>query len=130
MFLIHRHGFPQGTKFTYSRIFCDIWPHKKETHRVQLTVRGDTLTFFGPVSTPIIDLITSKLHWKRFISIPGAKYLVVNVNNFYLNKPVVKYEYYKIALILISEDVIDNKTLCVRKSTVFSMLGWRRECMG
>ena len=96
-FFIHRHEVPQDAKVTYCRIVCDIRPQKKETNRVLLTVGGDKLIFYGPVSTPTSDLTTSKLHWYSVISTPGAKYLVVNVKNFYLNNAMAKHEYYNIS---------------------------------
>ena len=64
----------------------------KEMHIVRLTVGGDKRTFDGPVSTPTSDLMTSKLHWNSIISNPDAKYLVVDVKNFYLNNPISKRE--------------------------------------
>ena len=71
-------------------------PQKKEMHRVQLTVVGDKLTFDVSVSTPTSEVTTSKLCWKSVILTPGAKYLVVNFNNFYLDNPISKNDYYKI----------------------------------
>ena len=96
-FFTHWHEVPQGAKVAYIRIVCNICPHKKETHRVRLTGGGDKLTFDGPISTPTSDLTTYKLHWNNMVSSPGAKYLVVNVKNFYLNNAMAKHEYYNIS---------------------------------
>ena len=80
---------------------------------------GEKLTFDGPVSTPTSDLMTSKIHWKSFISTPGAKYLVVNVRNFYLNNLVSKHEYYNIAISLIPKDVINKYNLKDKQTNGF-----------
>ena len=58
---------------------------------VQLTVGGYKMTFDGPVSTPISDLTISKILWKSVISTPGAKYLVVDIKNVYLNNLMLKH---------------------------------------
>ena len=92
-FFIRRHEVPQDAKGTYCLIVWDIRPQKKETHRVQLTVEGEKLTFDGPVYTPTSDLTASKLHWNSVISTPGYKYLVVDVKKIYLNKIMAKHEY-------------------------------------
>ena len=60
---------------------------------MQLNVVGERIKFDGPVSTPIYNLTTSKLHWKSVISTPGSKYLVVDVKNFYLSNIMAKNEY-------------------------------------
>ena len=71
----------------------------------------DRLTFDGPVSTQTSDLTTSKLHWNSVISTPGSRYLVVDVNNFYLNNIITNHEYYKITISLIPQEFIDEYNL-------------------
>ena len=92
-FLIHRHEFPQDSKVAYILILCDIRPQKKETHRVRLTVGGNKLTYYGPVSIPTADLTTDKIHCNSILSTADGKYLIVDVNNFYLNNPTRKKKY-------------------------------------
>ena len=72
-FFIHKNEAPKGSKVTYSQIVCDIRPKKTETHRVQITMRGNKILYEGPVSTPTADLITDKLHWNRVMSTPDGK---------------------------------------------------------
>ena len=89
-FFIYRHKVLQDAKVTYFHIVCKIWPHKKETHLVQLTVGGYKITFYRPVYTPTSNITNSKLHWNGIISTPGSKYLGVDVTNFYLNSIMAK----------------------------------------
>ena len=91
--LIHRNKVPQDRKFACIRTVCNIRPQKKETHRLQLSVRGDKLTYDGPVYTPTADLTTSKLHWNIVLSTSDGKYLIVDVKDFYLNNPTKEREY-------------------------------------
>ena len=95
------HKVPQYAKVTYFCIVSSICPQKKETHRVQLTLVGDKITFYGPVSTPTSDIKTSKIHWNSIILTLLSKYLVVDVKHIYLNNIMAKHEYYKIAISLI-----------------------------
>ena len=95
-FFIHRNKVPQDSRITYCHIVCDIFPQKKETHRVRLTLGGEKIIFDGPLYTPSSDLTNSKLHWNIVIYTPGSKYLVVDVKNFYLNNLMLKQEYFKI----------------------------------
>ena len=106
MFFIYRNKVPQGDEVTYCNIFCDIRPQKKDIRRVKITVKGLNITFYGSVSTPTSNLTTYKLHCNIFLSTPGSKYLVVDVNKFYLNNPISKHGYYKISLSLTPQDTI------------------------
>ena len=113
-FFIHKNEVPKGIKVTYSRIVCDIIPHKNETHRVLLTVGGDKLSYYDPFSNPTADLITAQLHWNSVLSTPYVKYLTVDVKNFYLNNPMNKAENLNIALKILPQDIIDTYDL-IRK---------------
>ena len=86
---------------------------------MQITVGGDKLTFDIPVSTPTSELTTSKQHCNSIILTPVNKYLVFNIKNFYLNNPMFNYEYYKIALSLISQDIIDKYNLMDKQRNGF-----------
>ena len=77
---------------------------------------GDKFTYDGPVSTLTAYLTTSKLRWKSVLSTPDRKYLIVDAKNFYLNNPMMKAEYYKIAIKLIPHEIIDKYDLNNNKS--------------
>ena len=68
----------------------------------------ENITFDRTVSTPTSKLTTFKIHWNIILSIPGSKYLVVDVKKIHLNNPMYKHEYYNIALRLIPPDIIDK----------------------
>ena len=72
---------------------------------------GEKLSYNGPVSTPTAGLTMDKLHWNVVLSTPDGKYLIVDVNNFYLNNPMKKAKYYKIALKIIPQEIIDKYDL-------------------
>ena len=110
-FFIHKHEVPQDSKVTYSQIVCDIRTQKTETHRLQLTVGGNKISYEVPVSTPTVDLTMTKLHWNSVLSTLDSKYLIVDVKNFYLNTPTKKAVYLKIALNKPPQDITNKHDL-------------------
>jgi hypothetical protein len=96
---------------TYGRFVVDIRPNKTETHRVHLTVGGNLIQYPGDVSTRPADLTTSKCLWNSTISTEGAKYLFLDVKNFYLVTPMDSFEYTHIPLKLIPQEIIAEYNL-------------------
>ena len=80
-FFIYRNKVPKNAKITYFCIVCNIRHQNKEMHQVLITVGRDNCTYNGPVSTPTLDMATSKLHWNSVLLTPGSKYLVIYVKN-------------------------------------------------
>ena len=80
-------------------------------YQVHITVGCNKLTYVVPISTPILYLNTSKLHWNSPLLTPVPNYLHVDIKNFYLNNPILNHDYYKIAIILIPKNIINNYDL-------------------
>ena len=59
---------------------CDIKPHKKEKHRIRLTVGGDRLDYHADPSAPAVGLLDTKIHLNSTIShaMQGARYCVAD----------------------------------------------------
>ena len=85
IFFGKKSALPRGKKVTYGRLVCDIKEHKSETHQTRLTVGGNLIYFPGLLITPIETVTTAKFLFNSVISTPGAKCLVADVKNFYLN---------------------------------------------
>ncbi len=84
---------PKEKKVTYGRFVCDVRPQKAEPNRTRLTVGGNLLDYPGAVSTKTADITTCKCLFNSVVSTPGAKYMTVDIKNFYLNTPLDQYEY-------------------------------------
>jgi hypothetical protein len=84
---IHRSNIPKGRKVTYGSFVVDIKDHKEEKERTRLTVGGDQIEYPGDKSTRTAGLITAKILINSVISTLGAKFLVIDIDNFYLNTP-------------------------------------------
>ena len=78
---------------------------------MQLKVEGGKLSYDGPLSTPTAYLTTAKLHCNIILFTPDRKWTIVDFNNFYLNNPIKKAEYYKLVIKLIPEVIIDKYDL-------------------
>jgi hypothetical protein len=106
IFFIPRQAVPTGEIVTYGCFVVDIRPNKPETHGVRLTVGGNLIQYPGDVSTRSADLTTSKFLWNSTIPTEGAKYMCLDVNNFYLGTPINLFEYMCIPIKLISQEII------------------------
>ena len=96
---------------TYAKFVCELKPNKAEIHRTRLTVGGDKVHYPGDVGTPTADLTLVKLHINSVISTRGARYMTLDVKNFYLNTPMERYEYVRIKIDDIPQEIIDEYNL-------------------
>ena len=58
-----------------------------------------------------LGLITAKITFNSVISTPGARCLVIDLKDFYLNNDMERYEYMRIPLNLIPQAIIDQYNL-------------------
>jgi hypothetical protein len=84
---IRRSNIPKGRKVTYGSFVVDIKDHKEEKERTRLTVGGYQIEYPGDKSTRTAGLTTAKILINSVISTLGAKFLVIDINTFYLNTP-------------------------------------------
>ena len=111
IFFKKKSAVPKGKKLTYGRLVCDIKEHKSETHRTRLTVGGNLLDFPGLLSTPTATVTTAKCLFNSVISTLGAKCLVADVKNFYLNNDLPNPKYMKLYLHIIPQEIIEEYAL-------------------
>ena len=113
IFFIRKSDIPHDRRrdTTYSRIVCDFRPNKEETHRTRITAGGDRINYPGDCGTPTADMITVKLLFNSIVSTDGAKFMSLDIKNFYLNTPMQRYEYLRMKLADFPEDVIAHYKL-------------------
>ena len=73
-----------------------------------MIVGGDRINYPGDVATKTADITTTKLLLNSVVSTPNAKFMTLDVKNFYLNTPLKRYEYLRILINLIPEEVIQQ----------------------
>jgi hypothetical protein len=105
-------------------------PHKADPYRVRLTAGGDRIDYPGNVSTPTVDMTTVKCHLNSVVSTPDAKYMTIDISDFYLNTPMDRYEYMRIPIALIPQAIIDQYKLEDIVSNGFVMVEIRKGVYG
>ena len=120
IFFIASTAVPKGRQVTYCKQEATIRPTKAETHRVRNCAGGDRLDFPGPTSTQTASLTTIKLLLNSTISTAGARFSAFDIKNFYYGTPMSRYEYMKIHLAKIPDEVIDEYDL----RSIANLDGW------
>ncbi len=85
---------------THACVVVDFRPQKEYLHRICITAGGNLIHYPGELSTRMADLTTSKLMWNNVLSTEGAKYMCLNIKNFYLSTPLDRFECMKTPLAL------------------------------
>ena len=97
---------------TYGLITCLVRPEKiDEPNRTRLVAGGDRVHYPGDSGTPTADLLTVKLLLNSIISTPNTKFMTMGIKDFYLNTPMARYEYMRLRLANMPEDVIAHYRL-------------------
>ena len=92
---------------TYGRIVATIRPTKEETRRFRLTIGSDRIEYFGDKSTPTADLQTIKTLLNSTISTPNATFSTSGIKDFYLNTPLSTFEYMRLPINIIPDEIIE-----------------------
>ena len=95
IFFIHKHKVPpdRWRDITNGRIVCNVRPQKEEKNRTRLTVDGSRISIPLDCGTPTASLLTVKLLLNSVISTPGARFMCLDLKDFYLNTPMARPEY-------------------------------------
>eukprot|EP00804_Cyclotella_cryptica_P013559 CCRYP_012916-RA/>CCRYP_012916-RA protein AED:0.34 eAED:0.34 QI:0/-1/0/1/-1/1/1/0/448 len=96
---------------TYRRFVCNVRPEKAKPNRTRFTVRGNRINYPGKVATPTAQMLTAKLLFNSVISTPGAKFMTMDLSNFYLMTPRPRPEYLRLKLSDISTEIITEYRL-------------------
>ena len=81
-------------------------PEKGDPYCTRLTVGGNLIVYPGDCGTPTVDLLTVKLLLNSVISTPDSKFMTIDINDFYLNTPMDRFEYMKLKLSNPPEDFV------------------------
>jgi hypothetical protein len=91
---------PADRTIMYARVVVDFRPQKADPHRIRITAGVNLIHYPGELTTCTADLTTSKLMWNSVLSTEGAKYMCLDIKNFYFTAPLDRYEYMKMPLSL------------------------------
>jgi hypothetical protein len=101
---------PQARRkdITYRRIVCTYRSEKNDPYRTRITMGGNLFNYPDDCGTPTADLLTVKLMFNSIISTPGAKFMTIDIKDFYLMTPMDCYKYFRMKLDLFPQDIIDE----------------------
>jgi hypothetical protein len=83
---------------TYANIIVNYCPPKDDRYQICITAGGNLINYLGELMTCTADIMTSKLHWNSVLSTQQAKYICLDLKNFYLSAPLNRYEYMHIPI--------------------------------
>jgi hypothetical protein len=110
-FFIDLNSIPKDRKITYGKLVCEFKHNKTEKHRVRLTVGGDRLDYSGDTATSMADITTFKILINSTLSTTEAKMMMMDINNYYLGTPLPTYEYMRLPLTILPQDIIEKYDL-------------------
>ncbi len=91
---------PINQTITYARMVVNFFTQKADPHCIRITAVGNLINYLGELSTCTADLTTLKLMWNSVLSTEGAKYMCLDIKNFYLIAPLDRFKYMKMPLVL------------------------------
>lgn len=91
---------------TYGQFVCTVRPEKDEQNRTRLVVGGDRVNYPGEVATPTAEMLVAKILFNSVISTHGARFMTMDVGNFYLNTPLLRPEYLRLHIDDIPDEII------------------------
>ncbi len=109
IFFINKTKIPEDRKGdkTYARIECVFCDGKKDKYRTRITMGGNLVNYPGDCCTPTADLLAVKLLLNCIISTLNAKFMTIDIKDFYLCTPMSRYEYFRMKLELFPEDIVE-----------------------
>ena len=105
---MHPYNIPHGRKPTYLRVCANYRPHKVDPYRIQWTVGGNLIVYKGDTYTPNSNIIISKILFNSVIFTKSAKFLSIDLKDFYLGTPLLTPEYMLVPLSMIPQEIVDK----------------------
>ena len=102
---------PRDRTITYGRIVVDYRSQKADPNRVRITVEGNLIDYPGELTTCSADLTTSKILWNSVLSTERARYMCLDIKNFYICAPLERYEYMRMKLADFPDHIVQQYDL-------------------
>ena len=72
---------------TYGSFLCTVRPEKADPNRTRWVAGGDKCNYPCEVAMPTAEMLVDKILFNSVISTPGARFMTMDVSNFYLMTP-------------------------------------------
>jgi hypothetical protein len=86
MFVINPEDVPHIPKNQppmYAKVVIAHRPQKEDPNHVPITTGGNLINYPDELITRTANITTAKLHWNSVLSSPKAKYMCLDIGNFY-----------------------------------------------
>ncbi len=77
----------------YGQFLCTVRPEKADPNRTRFTVGGDRINYPGAVATPTAGMLVAKMLFNSVISTKDARFMTMDILNFYLMTPLHRPEF-------------------------------------
>ena len=91
---------------------------------------GNLINYDGELSVRTADINTAKMHRNSVLSTPNAKYMCIDIKNFYLTSALEYFEYMKIPLSLFPQWIAEQYDLSTHAKDRWVHLEMRRAIWG
>ena len=102
---------PKNRVIAYGRIVPDYREQKEDPNCVQITAGGNLINYSGELTAKTADLTTSKILWNSVLSTEGARFMCLDIKNFYLCAQMERYEYMRMPLSIFPQYIIQQYKL-------------------
>jgi hypothetical protein len=83
---------PKNQPPTYAKVIVAYRPQKDDPYQIRITDGGNLINYPSKLTTRTADMTTAKLHWNSVLSTPNARYMCLDIGNFYLSATLDRYE--------------------------------------
>ncbi len=110
---IHQHEVLKDRMkdITYGQFVCTVRPKKAEPNCTGFTVGGDRINYPGEVATPTAEMLSAKMLFNSVISTRGARFMTMDISNFYFMTPLHRPEFICMKLSNIPDEIINEYKL-------------------
>jgi hypothetical protein len=92
-------------------IVIDHHPQKEHPNCVRIIVGGNLIDYLFELATHTADIVSSKILWNSVISTKDARFAGADIKNMYLETSLDQFEYMKILIALLTDNIIKHYQL-------------------
>jgi hypothetical protein len=96
---------------TYGQFVCTIRPKKSEPNHTRFVAGDNKTNYLGEVATPTADMLVATILFNSVVLTKDAKFMTMDISNFYLNTPMDRPEYIRMKLADIPDEIINEYKL-------------------
>jgi hypothetical protein len=77
-----------------------------EPNCTRFTAGGNKINYPGEVAMPTAEMLVAEILFNSVISTAGARFMMMDISNFYLNMPLKRPEYIRLKILNLPEEII------------------------